>query len=242
MKRYLFTLIVLFALNTYGQNGLPSPPKIDQNTVVKTEGGMIMPYAVWQKMLQSGDFTLKLSAPGASDFIIYGMSAEQKAMAAERLKSRLSTLPKPRATDVFKEGEKFKGEKMVDMNGTKYDLRNLNSKIYVINFWFINCAPCKKEIPELNELVAKYKDNKDVVFLAIALDKNYELRDFLKTTTYNYNVIDDGKFYADKYGVKSYPTHVVIGKDGIIKFSTLGLAINTVYWIEKTIKEQVEGI
>jgi thiol-disulfide isomerase/thioredoxin len=111
----------------------------------------------------------------------------------------------------------------------------------VINFWFINCPPCKQEIPELNELVAKYKDNKDVVFLAIALDDAYDLRNFLKTMPFNYNVVGGGRYYSEKYGVKSYPTHVIIGKDGLIKFSTLGLAANTVYWIEKTIKEQVEA-
>ncbi len=240
MKRYLLVIAILFALKSYGQTTTVSV-KIDKNTVVKTEEGMVMPYIVWQKMVESGEFTLKPSAPGSADYVVYKMTAEQKAKSDERRKVMMTSMTKPRPSDVFKEGDKFKGEKIVDMNGNKHDLKTLGNKIFVINFWFINCPPCKKEIPELNDLVLKYKDNKDVVFLAIALDKEVDLRNFLKTMPFNYNVVDDGRYYAEKYGVKAYPTHVIVGKDGLVKFSTLGLAPNTVYWVEKTIKEQVAG-
>ncbi|QDW28197.1 TlpA family protein disulfide reductase [Pedobacter sp. KBS0701] len=98
----------------------------------------------------------------------------------------MDKIPKPRASDSFREGELFNGLRITDMNGNKYDLRDSTGKIFVLNFWFINCPPCKSEIPQLNELVAKYKDNKDVVFLAIALDEKYDLKSFLKSTTFDY--------------------------------------------------------
>jgi len=98
------------------------------------------------------------------------------------------------------------------------------------------------EIPELNQLYAKYKDNKDVIFLAIALDDKYDLKKFLQTNPFNYNIVADGKYYSDKYDVHSFPTHLIVGKDGLVKFHTTGLASNTVYWVEKTISEQLKGI
>jgi len=241
MKKYLLIIAVLISLNSLAQVRTTTT-KLDQNTVVKDESGTVMPYAIWQKILQTGEYSIRPIAQGSAEFLLYKMSPEEKLKNEERKKARAANLPKPRQSDAFKEGEKFKGEKMTDMNGNKFDLKTIGDKIYVLNFWFINCPPCKMEIPQLNQLVTKYKENKDVVFIAIALDNSSDLKEFLKSLPFNYNIVDDGKYYASKYGVKGYPTHVIIGKDGLIKFSTLGLADNTVYWIEKTIKEQVGGI
>ena len=74
---------------------------------------------------------------------------------------------------------------------------------------------------------------------AIALDQEYELNNFQKIMPFDYNIVADGRYFSDKHGVKGYPTHVIIGKDGLIKFSTVGLAPNTLHWIEKTIEEQL---
>lgn len=216
--------------------------KLDENTVVKDVSGTTLPYVIWKKLLQSGEYSVRPVEKDSKEFVVYQMSAEEKARALERRKATAASMGKPRASDNFKEGDKFRGEKITDINGIKYDLKTAGDKIYVINFWFINCPPCKQEIPELNELVKQYKENKNVVFLAIALDDKYSLKQFLKTTPFDYNVVDDGRYYATKYGITSYPTHVIVGKDGLVKFSTVGLAANTVYWIEKTIKEQLTGI
>lgn len=46
-----------------------------------------------------------------------------------------------------------------------YGEKELSGKIVVMNFWYSKCLPCIKEIPELNKIVAEYKDNKNIVFL-----------------------------------------------------------------------------
>jgi len=51
----------------------------------------------------------------------------------------------------------------VDMNGNSYSLGILKGKVVVINFWFVECKPCVIEMPELNEIVEKYK-SEEVVF------------------------------------------------------------------------------
>lgn len=241
MKRYLFILSLFFAVSTYAQIATrTTSTKLDQNAVVKDGSGTILPYAIWQKLLQTGTYQLKKETD-ATDFLIYQMSPTEKLLADERKKAQAANMAKPRPAFSFKEGEKFRGEKITDMNGNKYDLKVLTDKIYVLNFWFINCPPCKQEIPELNQLVSKYKENKDVVFIAIALDDKTQLKEFLKFTPFNYNIVDEGQYYSKKYSVDGYPTHVIVGKDGLIKFSTIGLASNTIYWVDKTIKEQLSG-
>ncbi|MFA6277299.1 MAG: TlpA disulfide reductase family protein [Pedobacter sp.] len=239
MKKYLFILILLIAFKSNAQT--TAMPKLDDNAIVRDGAGNLIPTKLWRAYYQTGDYSFKLNKE-KTEFIIYEMSPEEKIKAEERKQLALSNSSRPRLSTSFKDGEKFKGNKFTDINGNKYDLRELTGKVLVLNFWFINCPPCKREIPELNQLYTKYKDNKDVIFLAIALDEKYDLIQFLKTTPFNYNIVDDGRFYAEKYGVKSYPTHLVVGKDGLVKFHTTGLALNTVYWVEKTISEQLKGI
>jgi peroxiredoxin len=116
------------------------------------------------------------------------------------------------STTSRKEAKAFKAE---SLDGKPYDLSTLRGKVVVVNFWFIGCAPCRVEMPGLNQLVAEFKD-KDVVFLALALDSADDLRKFLKTTAFNYTVIADAEGISRSYEVSAFPTHVVIDKKGQI--------------------------
>lgn len=237
MKKYLLIIFVLTALFTNAQT-TTTTPQLDDKATVKDATGNIVPAIIWRAYYKTGDYSFKYDKTDNS-FLIYQMSAAEKALADKRKEAVLANSARPRPSQAFKDGEKFKGDKFTDINGVKYDLRELTGKVLVFNFWFINCPPCRQEIPELNQLYTKYKDNKDVVFLAVALDEKYDIKQFLKASPFLYNIVSDGRFYTQKYGVSSYPTHLVVGKDGLVKFHTMGLASNTVYWVEKTVKEQL---
>ena len=105
----------------------------------------------------------------------------------------------------------------------------------MLNFWFIGCPPCMQEIPELNKIVDKYANNPNVVFLAIGLDGRYDIKQFLKTNPYNFDIIDDGRYYANLYNVTLYPTTVILDKAGKVMFNTVSFGPNSTYWITKTI-------
>ncbi|MDY0904901.1 TlpA disulfide reductase family protein [Pedobacter sp. CFBP9032] len=209
---------------------------LNETSVVRAEDGNVYPYLVWQKLMSTGKYGLKTrgtkTESGATEYLIFELSEAQKFSYFEKM-------PKPRLSDSFKEGDDFKGFKATDINGNKIDLREATGKVIVLNFWFINCPPCRQEIPQLNELVAKYKDNPDVVFLAIATDEKYGLQKFLKTTPYDYQVVPNGHNLASKYSVTLYPTHAIIDKNGKVKFSAVGLATNTIHWIKKSIDESL---
>lgn len=144
-------------------------------------------------------------------------------------------MPPPKESSFFRKGERFNLGKMKDIQGAKLDLKENTGKITVVNFWFINCPPCRMEIPDLNELVTKYASD-SVRFVAVALDGRYELEEFLKGSPFRYQVVDNGRSLAQRYGVQSYPTHVVVDREGKVYFHTTGLSTNTVYWLEKSIK------
>lgn len=108
----------------------------------------------------------------------------------------------------------------VDLDGNNIDLASLKGKVVVLNFWFIGCAPCRVEIPGLNEMVESYGD--EVVFLAFALDAPENLREFLEEMPFEYTIIPDAHLLADQYTVSGYPTHIVIDKEGNVRSKLSG--------------------
>jgi len=104
---------------------------------------------------------------------------------------------------------------VTSIDGEKLDLAALRGKVVVLNFWFIGCAPCRVEMPGLNQLVSEFK-GKDVVFIAFATDAAEELQTFLKEKSFNYRIVPAASKTAEAYEVNAYPTHVIIGKDGQI--------------------------
>lgn len=118
------------------------------------------------------------------------------------------------------------------------DFNPKKEKITVINFWFIECKPCKMEIPELNKLVEKYKGT-DVEFLAIALNKPEQLKDFLKKTDFNYRVLSIEERQTMELGIQGYPTHFVLNQQGQVVYKATGLSTESIGNLDKAIEEQL---
>ncbi|MBV9988038.1 MAG: TlpA family protein disulfide reductase [Chitinophagaceae bacterium] len=208
--------------------------KIDPETLeVKDSTGKQYAVEVWQKLVFSGRYSLQINNDMKTALLVK--------LSEEEATRRLLKAPKPRESIFFTTGESIAPFAEKDINGTQFDLKALTGKVVVLNFWFINCGPCRMEIPELNEIAEAYKDNKDVVFLAVALDQRYEIQDFLKKIPFSYNIIGNGGSIAGKYGVNSYPTHAVVNRQGKILFHTTGYAMNTVAWVKRSIQAALEN-
>ncbi|WP_167668123.1 peroxiredoxin family protein [Mucilaginibacter gossypiicola] len=161
-----------------------------------------------------------------------------KQLSPEEAKEQyMASLSKPYESAYFNTGEVMEPFSTHDINGNKIKLKDLRGKVVVLNFWFIGCPACMQEIPELNKLVDDYKGNANVVFLAIALDYRYDLKKFLKQTEFKYDIIDDGRDIAAGYKIGLYPTSVILNKEGKVAFHTVGFAVNSPYWMRKTINE-----
>jgi thiol-disulfide isomerase/thioredoxin len=200
---------------------------------VKDANGAVYPTLIVQKLLATGKYGLRANKDGKTG-LLYELSEDE-------INRLVASMPKPRESNFFKTGQTISSFKESDMKGIKYNLKELTGKVVVLNFWFINCPPCRQEIPHLNEMVESYKENKDVVFIAVALDEKYELEDFLKTTPYHYNIIDRGRYIAEKYRINLYPTHVVLDKEGKVLFHTSGFGIGTLAWLKKSIETGLNG-
>jgi thiol-disulfide isomerase/thioredoxin len=110
-----------------------------------------------------------------------------------------------------------------DIKGKSYSNNQLKGKIIVLNFWFIACGPCIKEMPTLNKLVDKYKSDENIIFLGLALDSNEEIKEFLKKREFKYSLIGNTEnFTRGIMGISSWPTSMLIDKNGIVRFSRAG--------------------
>ena len=145
--------------------------------------------------------------------------------------------PKPLPSNYFKTGERFKDFASKDTGENNINTAAFAGKIMVLNFWFIDCPPCRSEIPSLNSLAEMYKNDSSVIFIAVALDGKSRLKNFLVTNPFGYRIVYNGRSIASQYGISLYPTSIVVNQVGNISFHTTGLTYNTVAWIKKTIDD-----
>lgn len=104
-----------------------------------------------------------------------------------------------------------------DVNGKVYTPANTKGKILLFKCWFIGCVACVKEMPDLNEMVKKYQDRKDILFISLASDSKKELQQFLTKVSFDYATVpNQGKYMSEKLNVAAYPTHFLIDKEGIV--------------------------
>jgi peroxiredoxin len=105
---------------------------------------------------------------------------------------------------------------VTDIKGREVQLSKLKGKVVVVNFWFTACPPCISEMPDMNQLVKDYA-GRDVVFLAITFNDQRTVNEFLKNHQFDYRLFPKSTDAISAYKIHNYPTHLIIGKDGILK-------------------------
>ncbi|GGG34626.1 hypothetical protein GCM10011344_39260 [Dokdonia pacifica] len=127
---------------------------------------------------------------------------------------------------------------MLDYEGKQVTSEGLKGKVTVVNFWFKECKPCIHEMPELNELVATYKDNPNVQFIGFSTTAKDRLPSFFEKHTFDYRIVPDSMPYAMENGITGYPTNMVIDQEGNIAFLKTGFKTG----IADNIKEEIENL
>lgn len=115
------------------------------------------------------------------------------------------------------EGKPFPRFSFSDLDGKLVSNETMKGKIIVIKCWYIHCAACIKEFPEVNKLVEKYKDRKDILFVSLAEDTQEQLKVFLARKPLSYSVIPNMKEYMNEaLQLNAFPTHFILNKEGMI--------------------------
>jgi thiol-disulfide isomerase/thioredoxin len=142
---------------------------------------------------------------------------------------------KPVESKFFSSGTIFPVLNIKDLLGENVSLPNKKYKAVVVNFWFVKCGPCRREIPDLNRLVSKYSKRNDILFLGICLDSKNEIKEFLVKNPFTYRIVANGYTVPPTPQVESFPTHLVLDQSCKVIFSCSESSNRAIWWIDHTI-------
>jgi thiol-disulfide isomerase/thioredoxin len=110
------------------------------------------------------------------------------------------------------------------LDGKKLQMSSLTGKVVVLDFWATWCVPCRAQRPVYDDVMQRYKDRKDVVFLPLSTDEDRSVVEpFLESQMWDRHVFfDDG--LQRVLAVSQIPTTIVLGKKGFISSRMNGFA------------------
>ena len=106
---------------------------------------------------------------------------------------------------------------MIDLSGSIRNSSEWNNSAKLINFWATWCAPCRREIPLLNE-TQKNLTGTQIQIIGIAVDDFDEVLSYAETTNFDYPILigdEDAVAIAENSGVDfiGLPFTMIVTKD-----------------------------
>jgi thiol-disulfide isomerase/thioredoxin len=127
-----------------------------------------------------------------------------------------------------------------DVNNNTVSLKDLKSKVILIQFSGIGCGPCHASIPFLKKLVGEYK-NMDFELISIETwSKNIDgIKRYQKNNDLNYRFLLSTEDLTKSYNVKLVPVFYILDKDRVIRKIIEGYSENTT---DKEIRDAINKL
>lgn len=111
-----------------------------------------------------------------------------------------------------------------NQQGEQVAMEDLRGKVIFLNLWATWCPPCIAEMPGIDALARKIKDE-EVVFLMLSLDQDFEkARAFHKRKAFSFDVYEVNGKLPKMYYSQSIPTTFVISAKGELVLTHTGMA------------------
>jgi thiol-disulfide isomerase/thioredoxin len=109
------------------------------------------------------------------------------------------------------------------LNGSSVRLSSLRGKVVFLNFWATWCPPCRSEMPSMEKLYQRYKNN-GLEFIAVdIMEDKSDVAGFVKDFKLTFPVaIDRDGHVSNDYGISAIPTTFIIDRNGKIIASVTG--------------------
>ena len=116
------------------------------------------------------------------------------------------------------EGQQAPDFALKSSTGDNLRLSEYRGDVVMINFWASWCAPCREEMPLLDEMYDKYK-NLGFTILGVNLDENrQDAAKILEQIPVTFPVLFDPKSEISRlYKVTAMPTTILIDRDGNLR-------------------------
>lgn len=160
-------------------------------------------------------FQANNSPEAAAQRYLANLEEDAKAHKREELRKKM----------IDKEAPDFK---LRNLKGEEVALSSLKGKVVILDFWATWCGPCKASFPGMQKSLEANQNRSDVVFLFIDTwekgdNKEKAAAEFIEKNKYNFNVLmDNDDKVVGSYKVEGIPTKFIVGKDGRIKFMSVG--------------------
>lgn len=119
-------------------------------------------------------------------------------------------------------GKPLTGFSFTDLHGKRIDVADYKGKVVLIDFWATWCDPCRTELPNVKETLAKYGDQGFAV-IGVSLDTDKQkLEAFLKKEKMTWPQCFDGKGWksamAQRFGINAIPATFLVDRQGVVRF------------------------
>ena len=122
-----------------------------------------------------------------------------------------AAMSKLEADDQSREKADFK---LTDLEGKNWKLKDQKGKVVVVNFWATWCPPCRKEMPDLDALYKRFKDQ-GLIILAISDEDASKVRPYIADHAVSYPIlVDPGRKVSESFHVEGIPKTFVYDRDG----------------------------
>ncbi len=129
--------------------------------------------------------------------------------------------------------EKAYNFELSDIEGNTYTLSELSGKKVYVKFWASWCSICLAGLDEFKELDAQYKDDDDVLILTVVAPgtsgemSEEKFKEWYDSQGFEFvTLLDTGGAVTREYGVRGFPTSVIIDTEGNLAASQVGHVTN----------------
>ena len=103
---------------------------------------------------------------------------------------------------------------LTDLSGKTWTFSELRGKVVLVNFWATWCPPCRKEMPDLEALYARFA-SKGFVVLGISDEEAATAEPFIRERKVSFPVLlDPGRKVNEMFVVEGIPKSFVYDREG----------------------------
>ncbi|MCK1977587.1 redoxin domain-containing protein [Jeotgalicoccus sp. FSL K6-3177] len=122
-------------------------------------------------------------------------------------------------TKVIQVGDDAIDFQLETLNGETIQLSEVNAdKGVILNFWGTWCAPCREEMPEMNQIYNEGHDDYEIIAVNVSEDEQ-QINQFFSSLDEDMSfpiALDRNRHVTKAYQVGPLPTTIAINKNGIV--------------------------